>query len=75
MLGLYGIVATLQQRLRIYARTRSITINLPNANENDAGLRGSLLVRRVRRRCFRRLLKRHWLGGWGRWLTREVHWH
>lgn len=53
------------KRLCIYARTRSIMINLPNANENNAGLRGSLLVRRVRRRCFRRLLKRHWLGWLG----------
>jgi hypothetical protein len=72
MLGLHGIVtAFLVKRLGmymcIYARARSITINLPNANENNAGLRGSLdldlLMRRVRRRCFRRLLKSHF-GGW-----------
>jgi hypothetical protein len=55
------------KRLCIYARARSITINLPDAYENNAGLRGSLdldlLMSRVRRRCFHRLLESHF-GGW-----------
>ena len=53
--------------MRIYACSRSIMINLPDAYENNAGLRGSLdlnlLMRRVRRRCFRRLLESHFGGG------------
>ena len=57
------------KRLCMYARAHSIKINLPDAYENDAGLRGSLdldlLMCRVRRRCFRRL-ERHFWGGVGR---------
>ena len=52
--------------MHIYARARSITINLPNAYENNAGLRGSLdldlLMCRVRRRCFRKLFESHFEG-------------
>jgi hypothetical protein len=53
--------------MRIYARVRSITINLPNAYENNAGLRGpldlDLVMRTVHRRCFHRPLESHF-GGW-----------
>ena len=52
---------------RIYARARSITMNLPNADDNNTGLRGPLdllLMRSVRHYCFHRLLESHF-GGWG----------
>jgi hypothetical protein len=56
--------------MRVYARVRSITINLPNAYENNAGLRGpldlDLLMRGVR--CFRRRLESHF-GGWRGWMA------
>jgi hypothetical protein len=68
MLGFYGIVTTLQAFVYMYAaRARSITINLPNANENNEGLRRSLdldlIMSGVRCRCFRKLLESHF-GGW-----------
>jgi hypothetical protein len=49
--------------MRIYARASSITMNLPNAYDNNAGLRGSLdldlLMCSIRRRYIHRLLERH----------------
>lgn len=64
------------ERLRLYMHASTITISVPNADENNEGWRGFLCldlptVRRRRCRC-RRLLERHsFLGGsgGGRWLT------